>query len=207
MVDYSDIRITSPSVAFFFTCLGAFIGFSSEHGPQIGDFALGDSSLSLVLGDLYLLLCQSLGWFESVQGVLRRENMNSEVRSSDLEADLSSSTGMGGVETDTTLSVPSSFLPSVSTSPQSFHALKEECSLKKDTFLRFRDRFQFPEKTRVHLSKKSEKSCAFAHGEVCFYEVAFLCGLRFHAHPFIIELFHCLNIAQDNLCQIRGGSL
>ena len=142
MVDYSDIRHTSPSVTFFFTCLGAFIGFSSEHCPQIGDFALGDSSLSLVLGDLYLLLCQSLGWFELVRGVLRRENMSSEVRSSDLEADLSSSTGTGGVET-----------------------------------------------------------------EVCFYEVAFLCGLRFHVHLFIMELFHCLNIGQDNLCQIRGGSL
>ena len=77
MVDYSDIRRTSPLVAFFFACLGVFIGFSSGHRPQVGDFALGDSSLSLVLGDLYPLLCQSLDWFGSVRGVLRRENMGS----------------------------------------------------------------------------------------------------------------------------------
>ena len=141
MVDYSDIRITSPSVAFFFARLGVFIGFSSGHCPQIGDFTLGDNSLSLVLGDQYPLLCQSLGWFESVRGVLRKENMSSEVRFSDLEANLSSSAGMGGVETDTVVFVPSSSLPSVFASPRSFHALKEECFLREDSFLRFRDRF------------------------------------------------------------------
>ena len=85
MVDYSDIRSTSPTIAFFFACMGAFIGFSSEDCPQVRDFTLGDSSLSLVLGDLYPLLCQSLDWFGSVREVLRRENMGSEVRSSDLE--------------------------------------------------------------------------------------------------------------------------
>ena len=66
MVDYSYIRHTSPSVAFFFTRLGAFIGFSSGHCPRVGDICLGDSSLNLMLGDLYPLLCQSLGWFELV---------------------------------------------------------------------------------------------------------------------------------------------
>ena len=44
----------------FFAHLGVFIGFSSGHCPRVGDFTLGDSSLSLVLGDLYPLLCQSL---------------------------------------------------------------------------------------------------------------------------------------------------
>ena len=174
-----------------------FIGCSSGYYPQIGDFALGDSSLSLALSDLYLLLCQSLSWFESVQGVQRRESMSSEVRSSDLEANLPSSASTGGVEMDTTVSMP---LPSrPSTSPRSFYALQEECSLREDTFLRFKDRFQFPEKTRVRLPRKGEKSCAFAHREVCFYEAAFLCGLRFPVHPFIIELLHYLNIALGQL--------
>ena len=160
-MDYSNIRRISPLVIFFFTWLGVFIGCSSGYYPQIGDFALGDSSLSLALGDLYLLLCQSLSWFESVQGVLRRESMSSEVRSSDLEANLPSSTSMGGVETDTAISM---HLPSrPSTSPRSFYALQEECSLREVTFLRFRDRFQFPEETRVRLSRRGEKSCAFAH--------------------------------------------
>ena len=56
MVDYSDIRRTSPSVSFFFACLGVFISFSGGHCPQIGDFTLGNSNLSLVLGDLYLVV-------------------------------------------------------------------------------------------------------------------------------------------------------
>ena len=67
--------------------------------------------------------------------------MSSEVRSSDLEANLSSSIGTGGVEMDTAVSVPLSSYPSISTSPRSFYALREECSLREDTFLRFRDRF------------------------------------------------------------------
>ena len=160
-MDYSNIRRISPSVAFFFTRLGVFIGCSSGYYPQIGDFALGDSSLSLVLGDLYPLLCRSLSWFESVQGVLRRESMSSEVRSSDLEANLPYSASTGGVETNTTISIP---LPSrPSTLPRSFYALQEECSLREDTFLRFKDRFLFPEETRVRLPKRGEKSCAFAH--------------------------------------------
>ena len=87
--------------------------------------------------------------------------MSSEVRSSDLEANLPSSTSMGGVETDTAISM---HLPSrPSTSPRSFYALQEECSLREDTFLRFKDKFQFPEETRVRLSRRGEKSCAFAH--------------------------------------------
>ena len=100
---------------------------------------LGDSSLSLVLGDLYPLLRQSLSWFESVQGVLRKESMSSEVRSS---ANLPSSTNTGGVETDTTVSMPLPYRPS--TSPRSFYALQEECSLMEDTFLRFKTGFSSP---------------------------------------------------------------
>ena len=87
--------------------------------------------------------------------------MSSEVRSSDLGANLPSSANTGGVETDTAVSMP---LPScLSTSPRSFYALQEECSLREDTFLRFKDRFQFPEETRVQLPMRGEKSCAFAH--------------------------------------------
>ena len=121
--------------------------------------------------------------------------MGFEVRSSDLEIGLSSTAGTARVETDITASIPSSSLPSVFASPRPFHALKEECSLKEDTFSRFRDRFQFPEETRVHLPRKGKKSYAFAHGKVCFYEAAFLCGLRFPVHPFKMELLHYLNIA------------
>ena len=145
MVDYSEIRHTSPSIAFFFTRSGALLDSSSDPRLQIGDFVLGDSILDLVLGNLFPLLCQSLAWFKSVCRVLRRESMGSEVRSSDLETGLSSSASPVGVETDTATSIPSSVLsssyPSASDTSHPFHAFKEEFSLKKDTFRRFRDMF------------------------------------------------------------------
>ena len=210
MVYYSEIRHTSPSIAFFFTHLGTLIDSSSDQlgalsdcssdqRLQIRDFVLGDISLGLVLGNLYPLLHQSLAWFKSVCRVLRRESIGSEVRSSDLETGSSSSAGTVGAETNTSTSVPSSSHPSIPATPQTFHALKEKCSLKVDTFSRFRDRFQFPEETRVHLPRKGKKAYTFAHGEVCFYKAAFLCGLRFPIHLFIMELLHHLNIAPGQL--------
>ena len=44
-----------------------------------------------------------------------------------------------------------------------------------------------------------EKSCAFAHDEVCFYDAAYLCDLKFPIHPLIMELLHYLNIALGKL--------
>ena len=156
-----------------------------------------------MLGSLYLLLYQSLAWFRSTRGVLRRETIGSEIRLSDLKTNLSSSASPIGAGTDTATSIPSSLPsfshPSTSDTSRPFHALKEECSLKRDTFRRFRVRFQFPNETRVHLPRRGEKSCAFAHGEVCFYEAVFLCGLIFPIHPFIMELLHYLNIALGQL--------
>ena len=156
-----------------------------------------------MLGSLYLLLYQSLAWFRSTRGVLRRETIGSEIRLSDLKTSLSSSASLIGAGTDTAISIPSSLPsfshPSTSDTSRPFHALKEECSLKRDTFRRFRVRFQFPNETRVHLPRRGEKSCAFAHGEVCFYEAVFLCGLIFPIHPFIMELLHYLNIALGQL--------
>lgn len=199
MVDYSKFRHLSPFLSFFFARLGASLGSFGDRCPQVGDFALGDSSLGLALGDLYPLLRQSLNWFRVVQGVFEEERMGSEVRSSDLETSLSSSGDTIRAKTDTPALVPSSSQPSVSQPPRAFHALKKECSLNEETLSRFRDRFQFPKETRIHLPRLSEKSCAFAHGEVYFYEAAFLCGLRFPVHPLIMEPLHYLNIAPGQL--------
>lgn len=125
--------------------------------------------------------------------------MGTEVRSSGLETGLSSSASMVGAEADTVASVPSSIpsssQPPIFATPQSSHAFKEECSLKEGTFSRFKDRFQFLEEARARLPRKGEKSCAFAHGKVCFYQATFLCGLRFPVHPFIMEFLHYLTIA------------
>ena len=199
MFDYFDIRRTSPSISFFFARLGAFLGSLSGHCPQVGGFVLGDSNLELALVSLYPLLRQSLDWFGIVRDVLRRERMGSEIRSSDLETGLSSNAGTAETDIDTATSIPTSSHPSVSPPPRSFHALKEKCSLNEETLGRFRDRFQFREETRIRLPRSGEKSCAFAHGEVCFYEATFLCGLRFPIHPFIMDLLHYLNIAPRQL--------
>lgn len=73
MVDYSDIRHTSPSITFFFAHLGAFLGSLSGLCPRVRGFVLGDIGLELALVSLYPLLHQSLDWFRSVREVLRRE--------------------------------------------------------------------------------------------------------------------------------------
>ena len=218
MVDSSEIRCTSPSIAFFFARLGALVDSrsdtlgafsSSDLYPQIGDFFVVGSGLGLVLGDLYPLLHKSLAWFTSIRGDLRRENMGSEVRLGDLERGSSSNVGTVGVGVDTATSAsfraPSSFHPFASATPRSFHALKEKCTLKIEVFSKFRDRFQFPDETRARFPRKGEKACAFAHGEVCFYEAAFLCGLRFPVHPFIMGLLHYLNLAPGQLMPNSWG--
>ena len=67
----------------------------------------------------------------------------SEVRLSELETGLSSNDNPVGVEVDTVVSVPWEV--------RVFHALGEVCGLDDEMLSRFRDRFQFPERVRVHL--------------------------------------------------------
>ena len=159
MVDHSDIRCTSPSIAFLFARLGGLLDSSSDplgvppfrssyQYPRIRDFVVGPNGLDLALGDIYPLLHKYLSWFKSIHGDLRRENMGSVVRSSGSEWGSSSNVGVDGAGTNTTTSmpifVPSSSNPHVPSAPRSFHALKEKCTLKAEVFDRFRDRFQFP---------------------------------------------------------------
>ena len=135
----------------------------------------------MVLADLSPLLRQSLDWFNFVRA------MSTEVRSSELGTGLSSSDK--AIEVDTAILAPSSLNP-LSSSPTmlgAFHTLKEVCSLDKDTLFRFKDRFHIPNETKICLLRSGEKACTFNPGEVCFYEIAFLSGLRFPVHPFIME--------------------
>lgn len=200
MVDYSEIKSLSPFISFFFTHLGALLESSSGHRPQVGLFAFRDSALRSVLTDQYHLLRQSLNWFHSLREISVKMRIGFEVRFSELETGLSSSDNPVELEHNTTALVSSSSKPSSSkTSTRAFHALEEECTLDKDTVARFRDRFQFPEETGICLPRLGEKACAFAHSEVCFYEVAFLSGLRFFVHPFMHKLFHHLNVAPAKL--------
>ena len=110
-----------------------------------------------------------------------------EVRSSELETGLSSNNDPVEAEGDTTVSTPRGV--------RAFSALREECGLDAETFSRFSQRFQFLDRVGVRLRTPEEQACHFSPGEVCFYEVAFLSGLRFPVHPFIMELLNHFGIA------------
>ncbi|XP_065628398.1 uncharacterized protein LOC111994518 [Quercus suber] len=113
----------------------------------------------------------------------------SEVRSSELETGLSSNGGP--VDEDTAVSG--------SREVRAFYAQGEGCGLDADTLARFRDRFQFPNRVRVRLPSVEDRACHFFPGKVCFYEAAFICGLRFPVHPFLMELLHYFGIASGQL--------
>ena len=117
MVGYSEVKHTSPFLAFLFARLGALIesfakplGVLSPVGsyPPIEGFVFSGGGLGLVLGDLYPLLYKSQVWFKSVREVLRREVMGSEVGSGDLERGASSNVGREGTGVDMATSMPSS---------------------------------------------------------------------------------------------------
>ena len=110
-----------------------------------------------------------------------------EVRSSELEIWLSFSDDL--VERDIAIFVPHKV--------RAFHALGEVCSLDDKTLSRFKGRFQFSDRVRVRLPHEKERACHFSLGEVCFYEAAFLSGLRFPVHPFIMELLGHFNTASE----------
>ena len=125
MVSGSEVRAACPSVSFFFARLGAALGVSGDFLPLVGDFIFVGCGLSLVIGELSPILGQSLAWFE---GETRRM---AEVRSSELETELSSSGDPKGG--DTAISAPREV--------RAFHALEEVCGLDEETVSRFKDRF------------------------------------------------------------------
>ena len=113
----------------------------------------------------------------------------SEVRSSELNIGLSSSGK--SVEGDTAVSTPQEV--------KAFYALEEACGRDADTIARFKDRFQFPKIVCVRWPSDEDRACHFFLGEICFYEAAFSCGLRFPVHPFIVELLDHFGIAPRQL--------
>ena len=152
MVSSSEVRIACPSISFLFARLGGSLGVF----PHLENFIFEGNNLGVVVADLLPLLRQSIDWFWD----LVREVM-SEVRSSELETELSSSGDP--VEGDTAVSNPREV--------RAFYALNEECGLDADTLGRFRDRFQFPERVRVRLPSKEERACNFFSGGGVFLRV------------------------------------
>ena len=183
MVSGSEVRVVCPSVSFFFAHLGAALGVSGDFLPLVEDFIFVGCGLSLVIGELSLILDQSLAWFE---GETRRMV---EVRSSELEIGLSSSDSPEVGDTAV-------FAPRV---VRAFHALEEVCGLDADTVGKFKDRFQFSERVCVRRPTNEDRACHFFPGEVCFYEVAFTCELRLPIHQFIMELLGFFGIVPGKL--------
>ena len=148
-----NLGISLPPSPFFSLAWGGLLDSSGDRYPQIGGFVVGDSGLNLALGDLYPLLHQSLSWFKLVRGVLRWEDMGTELGSSGQKRGSSFGMVADRAIRDMATSVPPSLsiLSSTSTTSRPFHALKEKCTLKLDVFNKFRDRFQFPDETRVLL--------------------------------------------------------
>ena len=146
----------------------------------------------LVLFTLYPLIHQSFVRYHSKMDPV--EYWTDDVRSNELETGLSSNAESLNQVVDTAVSK----LPS-SSSSRPLHALSESCSLKESQLKGFRKRFQFSKSTSARLPHLGEKACNFAHREICFYAAQFLCGLRFHIHPFILHLLNELQIAPGQL--------
>ena len=182
MVGSSEVRIACLSISFLFARLGGSLGVF----PHVENFVFEGNSLGVVLTELCPLLRQSLDWFE---GLVREWGIMSEVRSSELDTGLSSSGKPA--EADTVVSTPREV--------KACYALEEACGLDADTVARFKDRFQFPERVRVHRLGNEDRACHFFPGEICFYEAAFSCGLRFPTHPFIMELLDHFGITPGQL--------
>ena len=145
MVNSSEVRRLCPSLSFFFPCLGASLGSSYSFGSLIENSVFRGSGLGLAFADLLPLLRELVNWFKGVVGERR---VMSEIRSSMLETRLSSSDDPIERDEDTAASSPREVT--------AFHALGEACGLDAKTLSRFRDRFQFPERVRVHPPQKEE---------------------------------------------------
>ena len=59
MVSGYEVRVVCPSVSFFFARLKAALGVSDDFFPLAGDFIFTGCGLSLVIGELSLILGQS----------------------------------------------------------------------------------------------------------------------------------------------------
>ena len=192
MVGFEHLSQECPLVSFFLASLGVFLKHFSGWRPQLGLFVSHSSTIKPVLFTLYPLIHQSLvRYYLEMDPVEYRVD---DVKSSELETGFSSNAKSLNQVVDTAVSK----FPSTSTL-WPLHALSESCSLKESHLKGYRKRFQFPKGTSIRLPHLGEKPCNFAHGEVCFYEADFLCGLRFLVYPFIMQVLDEFQITLGQL--------
>ena len=68
-----------PSVSFLFARLGASLDTSCAFLPLVVNFFFKGSGLGAVLGELFLVLSQSINWFEGLVGEKERERERENV--------------------------------------------------------------------------------------------------------------------------------
>ena len=200
MVGFEFFSQECPSISFFFARLGVFLEYSTGRRPQVGLFVSHSTTLRPILFSLYPLILRSL--IQHHLEMVTVEYRENDIRLSELETGLSSNAEPLCKMVDTTASK----LPSSSSSPL-LHALSEICSLKEKHLNGFRKIFQFPKGTSIRLPRLSEKARSFAHGEVCFYEVDFLCGLRFPSTHLLCNFNIISKLPLVNSSQMPEGRL
>ena len=71
---------------------------------------------------------------------------------------------------------------------KAFHAFGEICSLDDETLSRFRDRFRFPDRVRVRLSCREERTCHFSPRRYTSIRLLSFVGLD---SPSTLSLWSC----------------
>lgn len=115
----------------------------------MGLFVVRDCALRLVLLEFYPLMRHSLIWHHLASKMVEERFLSSEVRSSELDAGLSSK-------------------PTTSSSSKPFQALIEDYVFEGKHLKNFRRCFQFLIETKIGLPRPGEKGYAFAHSHMCF---------------------------------------
>lgn len=168
MVDFAFIRQETPSISFFFARLGVFLEFSGGHRPQVGLFLpLDCGAFRPVLTSLFPLILRSFISRHLEMTVIKYRD--TDVRFSELETDLSSSSESSDKDFEVVMPKPSSSSklhssskPSSSSSSIPFHALSKSCFLEERHLKSIRKRFKFPVGVVTRLLHPNEKACSFA---------------------------------------------
>ena len=147
MVDSSAVRANCPLIAFFFAHLGSLLeSVEGECLERISFFVGEDCPYTSVLSSLFPLVSHSTRVARSLK--------MSEVRSNDLEMELSSFDDLM-VSKATSMSTP-------------YKAWNNSCSLMGKDEQQIRNRFQFPNSMKIRIPSDKERACHSYADEVCF---------------------------------------
>lgn len=194
MVNFAFIRQETPSISFFFARLGVFLEFSGGHRPQVGLFLpLDCGAFRPVLTSLFPLILRSFISRHLEMTVIKYRD--TDVRFSELETDLSSSSESSDKDFEVVMPKPSSSSklhssskPSSSSSSIPFHALSKSCFLEERHLKSIRKRFKFPVGVVTRLLHPNEKLVPLPWWGEFLWSYLFIwpslsCSSFYHATP------------------------